>query len=190
MPMSFNELQNFVTSNSMRVGKWIYRGHTKYIWKLETSYSRFLRSVWGDSFAFTLDPFRSMLARFLRRAAEYSGGSYSEYSVFQQMALAQHHGIPTPMLDWSYSPYVAAYFALANPSLVVPRGVTVAIHALDVTSVYGLEQYKSGEPDRVDLPAMDFRFVDTPLFSSRRITRQLGCFTFQNFATDVCKNGA
>jgi hypothetical protein len=81
----------------------VYRGVGDAAWGLETSLVRL-----GGEYAAVERP----MLRSFRKYAE--PGSIPGESLWVRLAVAQHHGLPTRLLDWTISPKVGAHFATAE----------------------------------------------------------------------------
>ncbi len=172
---------------------WVFRGQSDAAWPLQSSLSRYLHAVRLPVKAWQ-DQERRILRVFKRKAYLLLTHVPAENDDFQWLALMQHHGAPTRLLDFTWSPYVAAFFALeraaANAAvwgidpyaeswgvgLRTSTGDPILWRDVDLRSLGAFESYY--------LPgAFSFVWVGNPFLMNRRLIAQSGTFAVPGVVT-------
>jgi hypothetical protein len=156
---------------------YIFRGQRMADWLLEPSLARILKGETKPE---------KIMARHLQTFQLASRGRRGSNppelkSDNDWWALGQHHGLATPLLDWTTSPYVALFFALAD---------TPGPHQTDHCVIYALNaprvKEKNDELNMSD-PAFgaDFICFHPPGDENSRLVAQGGLFSRCPIETDI-----
>jgi hypothetical protein len=166
---------------------WAYRGQSDATLPLETSLTRYLTKynvspeVWRTQEQRILRIFKRKAHNYLEHIPDFSDD-------LQWLALMEHHGSPTRLLDFTWSPYVAAFFALnnavaesavwgLNPQILVhPQWVRTGRRRVRIDP-QAVDPRKPGNVERYFLKGQNaFLWLGEPDVMNKRVIAQSGTF--------------
>ncbi|SDK53243.1 FRG domain-containing protein [Methylophilus rhizosphaerae] len=132
----------FQKVEKMSQRNWIYRGHSKYNvdpghvddWKLQSSLHRFLKDHRGNILKTSswYPREKALLNRFSGSAHIHLAHIPAKTDRLQWLALMQHYGSPTRLLDFTFNPAAALFFAIREAK---PNSGPFSIHSLHLDTV-------------------------------------------------------
>jgi len=158
-----SSLAEFVASISdMRPPRWVFRGQPRFSDRLLPGVQRpGVRPSGPDPVWFE----KHLLDHFKRQVRPHIPHVPPEEANWEWLAIAQHHGLPTRLLDWTENSAAALYFAVENPNGDKDSGLWCYHHS-------GMPARL--RPDPFDLPET---VLYHPPHIAARFTAQRGCFT-------------
>ncbi|MGD8113240.1 FRG domain-containing protein [Vibrio sp. TRT 17S01] len=175
MKLSWNEYKYKVNDNLLS-GKYVYRGQANSNWKLTTSLHRTgLVNRVEDLISY----FEFVVPSVQEKVEAWDGtrrNLSNPNELAQFVSFLQHNGYPTPLLDWSYSPYIAAFFAFDGVNHFEPNSEFISIYQFNaadwIAKFKQIDDYKH-EKEHVSVLAPTIR-------GNHKQMLQQGLFTYTN----------
>jgi hypothetical protein len=171
---SWQEYVSLITDSPYQ--NWAFRGQRDAARPLFSLLSRYLLAYRIARPAWAAQEER-ILRIFKRKAVHFLDHVPNEDDDLQWLALMQDHGAPTRLLDFTWSPYVAAFFALHNAT------EEAAIWACNPFEIGNVKRVKKMNPEQLGnfrkyfLPGMRaIAWMGEPYVMNRRLIAQSGTF--------------
>ena len=174
MEQSWNTYKSWVAEATRNNKKYYFRGQSDSRWKLETTFQRSakLKGISLETYFSTIiNDVNYQVAAF---EAPVNFQNNAEYGAF--LGKLQHHGFPTPLLDWTLSGYIAAYFAFKNAPLNPNMTDKVTVYIFDIE---GWNEAFGAETNFLGVEQFVSNFVPYAT-GNQRMARQMGVTTSTN----------
>lgn len=121
-------------ANALPKKQWVFRGHSDRSWLIESTFARFCRQH-DRNIAKKWLPGREREAirKFQKAGHQFLSHLPADDDKLGWLAVMRHYGAPTRLLDFTYSPVTALFFAASNPFRSFSDRLTV--HAIHTQSV-------------------------------------------------------
>jgi hypothetical protein len=149
----------FIASQRLRSSTWVFRGQNNAKWPLQSSLELFASTMAQPRMAESIEG--HSFREFRRRASHYTKTLPEHENVLEWLAVMRHHGSPSRLLDFSKSPYIAAFFAAAEAA----RNDAVAIWAIDARELKYLSAVVLTGEMCVDYAQIGRQCTENPAYS-------------------------